>query len=119
MADWHHGPEEHLGEKAEYRFALAADDAVTEVACIEEILPSIRRAGQKGLELQRYKGLGEMNADQLWDTTMDPARRTLKRVMLQDFTEADRMFTVLMGEGVEQRREFIERHALEVKNLDV
>jgi DNA gyrase subunit B len=119
MADWHHGPEEHLGEKAEYRFALSCDEVVTEVACIEEILPSIRRAGQKGLELQRYKGLGEMNADQLWETTMDPARRTLKRVMLDDYPAADQMFTVLMGEGVEMRREFIERHALEVKNLDV
>jgi DNA gyrase subunit B len=83
-------------------------------------LPSIlRRTAQKSVEITRYKGLGEMNPDQLWMTTMDPARRTLVRVGLDDAAEADAVFSLLMGVEVESRRRFIEEHSHEVKNLDV
>ena len=86
---------------------------------LSELVPTVRRLGQKGIDIQRYKGLGEMNADQLRETAMDPATRTLLRVRLEDAAEADKMFSVLMGTAVQARRQFIERHALEVKNLDV
>jgi DNA gyrase subunit B len=69
--------------------------------------------------VQRYKGLGEMTAPQLWDTTMDPARRTLLQVRLEDIVETEKIFTTLMGEDVESRRRFIEENALDVKNLDI
>src|SRR3989344_4432032 len=86
---------------------------------LEELIDFIRLNGRKGVEVQRYKGLGEMNADQLWDTTMNPEVRTLVRVTLPDAIAADRMFSMLMGEHVEPRRIFIETHALSVKNLDI
>jgi DNA gyrase subunit B len=86
---------------------------------LRELLDAIRSNGRKGVEVQRYKGLGEMNAEQLWETTMDPAVRTLVKVTLPDAIAADRMFSMLMGEEVEPRRAFIETHALSVKNLDI
>ena len=84
-----------------------------------EVSALIRRSAQGDLDVQRYKGLGEMDADQLWESTMDPEIRSMYRVRMEDAISADQIFTVLMSEGVEERRRYIERHALEVTNLDV
>ena len=86
---------------------------------VQEVLAAVRKDAQKGLGLQRYKGLGEMNPEQLWDTTMNPATRTLLQVRVEDAVESDEIFTLLMGEAVEPRREFIEKNALDVQNLDI
>ena len=89
------------------------------IRTLKEFVDFIRVNGKKDIVVQRYKGLGEMNADQLWETTMDPNTRTLIRVTIPDLVAADHMFTMLMGEEVAPRRAFIEHHALSVKNLDV
>jgi DNA gyrase subunit B len=90
-----------------------------QVHSLASVLDKTRELGKKGIEVQRYKGLGEMNAEQLWETTMDPARRTLLRVQLEDAYAADDMFKILMGDGVAARKEFIEQHALEITDLDI
>jgi DNA gyrase subunit B len=98
---------------------VAEGSAPVDTSSLKEVLSEIRKAGQSGVDVQRYKGLGEMNPEQLHATTMDPERRTLLQVRLTDAAEADRLFSLLMGEAVEPRRQFIEAHALDVTNLDV
>ncbi|MBC7991708.1 MAG: DNA topoisomerase (ATP-hydrolyzing) subunit B [Rhizobacter sp.] len=92
---------------------------VTPVTNLASISQSILDSGKEGMEIKRFKGLGEMDADQLWDTTMNPANRVLLRVTWDAASEAEQLFSILMGEEVEPRRKYIEDHALEVKNLDV
>ncbi|MEM1186340.1 MAG: DNA gyrase subunit B [Planctomycetota bacterium] len=93
--------------------------SIIEAANLPAVVESLHQIGRRGLEIKRFKGLGEMDAEQLWDTTMDPSRRTLMRVTWEQAGDAEALFSVLMGEQVEPRRKFIEEHALEVKNLDV
>ncbi|MFA5063045.1 MAG: DNA topoisomerase (ATP-hydrolyzing) subunit B [Candidatus Omnitrophota bacterium] len=103
--------------KAVYR--ITNDGDTKEVFGLKELLAYIKEVATKGMHIQRYKGLGEMNPQQLWDTTMDPEKRTILQVKLEDAVEADKMFTVLMGDQVEPRRQFIEDYAHQVKNLDI
>ncbi|MFM8734253.1 MAG: DNA gyrase subunit B [Pirellulales bacterium] len=103
----------------EPRYTLRRGENEIGLEDLRGLLTAVRRAGEKGLSITRFKGLGEMNAEELRDTTLDPANRTLLRVTMSDAAAADDLFRVLMGEKVEPRREFIEKHALDVKNLDV
>ncbi|MFN3966272.1 MAG: DNA topoisomerase (ATP-hydrolyzing) subunit B [Endomicrobiia bacterium] len=105
-------------EKPLYRITNA-DGEIFELSNFQSVIETIKEIGRKNVTIQRYKGLGEMNPEQLWETTMDPERRKLLQVKLEDAVEAERIFTTLMGDKVEPRRIFIETHALEVKNLDI
>jgi DNA gyrase subunit B len=98
---------------------LLREEAEIGLEDLRALLPAIRSAGEKGLQITRFKGLGEMNAEELRETTLDPSNRTMIKVTLVDAAAADEMFRVLMGDKVEPRRQFIEKHALDVKNLDV
>jgi DNA gyrase subunit B len=100
-------------------FELKDGEKTERCGRLKEVLDRVLQSGQKGQAITRYKGLGEMNPEQLWDTTMNPATRTLLKVRVDDAVSADEVFTMLMGDAVEPRREFIERHALEVINLDI
>ncbi len=111
-------PQERTGI-TEPPFRLRRGDFVAELEDLRGLLPAVRAAGEKGLQVTRFKGLGEMNAEELRATTLDPQNRTLIRVTMEDASAADDLFRILMGEKVEPRREFIEKHALEVRNLDV
>jgi len=100
-------------------FVIKEGASETEVESRDDMLNHILAAAKKDLHIQRYKGLGEMNPEQLWETTMDPEKRTLLQVKIDDAVETDQIFTVLMGDQVEPRRRFIEDNALDVKNLDI
>ncbi len=127
---------EALVESAEYKTLLTVNEEVKKIGLPpylvtspdegekptrspEEAVDQILEIGKKGASIQRFKGLGEMNPDQLWETTMNPEKRTLLRVRLEDAVAADEIFTVLMGDQVDPRRGFIQKYALEVKNLDI
>ena len=111
--------------KAEEKSAKAAaakrktGDEVVEKTTVRELFDYVLNEGRKDYIIQRYKGLGEMSAEQLWETTMNPEKRTLLSVRLEDLAETETIFSTLMGEDVEARRKFIEDNALEVKNLDI
>jgi DNA gyrase subunit B len=102
-----------------YPFVLERDDDRVPLTSLRDLLVELRRLGEKGLKLTRFKGLGEMNSEELWETSMDPEKRTLLQVRMEDAAAADEIFRVLMGDAVEPRREFIEKHALDVKQLDI
>jgi len=100
-------------------YALEHDDETKNFARVDDLISEIYRRAEKGLSIQRYKGLGEMNPEQLWDTTMNPETRRLLQVTIEDAVGAEELFTILMGDQVEPRRVFIQDNALEVKNLDI
>ena len=101
------------------RYELRYGDSKVGLDDLRGLLPAIRNAGSKGIQVSRFKGLGEMDAEEIRDTTLDPAQRTMVQVKLEDAAAADDLFRILMGESVEPRREFIEKYALDVTNLDV
>jgi DNA gyrase subunit B len=130
------------GEERRTRLRPAADDAVGIIRLVDDLhenlpLPliisgvvepvvswrvlfrTVLDSARRGYDIQRYKGLGEMNPEQLWETTMDPERRTLLQVKVEDLGQADHIFSVLMGDAVDPRRNFIQNHALDVRNLDI
>jgi DNA gyrase subunit B len=111
-------PQERTGIEAP-RYVLRRGEISTALDDLRGLLPAIRSAGEKGMQVTRFKGLGEMNPEELRQTTLDPANRTLLQVTMDDAGAADDLFRILMGDKVEPRREFIEKHALEARNLDV
>jgi len=111
-------PEDRTGIE-DPRYVLRRGENEIPIEDLRGLLAAVRAAGEKGLQVTRFKGLGEMNAEELRETTLDPENRTLIQVEMTDVGAADEMFRVLMGDKVEPRREFIEKHALEVRNLDI
>ena len=108
LADFKNPPHRLEGKDREWKFAN-----------LDELVALILEEGQKGINIQRFKGLGEMNPEQLWETTMDPETRTLLKVNIEDAVAADEIFTILMGDKVEPRREFIQNNVLELNELDI
>jgi DNA gyrase subunit B len=111
-------PQERTGEETS-RYTLRRGENESGLEDLRGLPAAIRAAGEKGLQITRFKGLGEMNAEELRETTLDPANRTLLQIRMEDVSGADDLFRVLMGDQVEPRREFIQKHALGVRNLDV
>ena len=112
-------PAERTGSTTARFELVRGEDVRRALNDLRDLLSEVRAAGEKGLQVTRFKGLGEMNAEELRETTLDPANRTLLKVNLTDAGAADEMFRLLMGDKVEPRREFIEKHALDVRNLDI
>ncbi|MAG57915.1 MAG: DNA topoisomerase (ATP-hydrolyzing) subunit B [Planctomycetes bacterium] len=117
--DFDFASDDTVPDSEEWRFAVETEKDTRPISRLRDVPDTVRDLGKKGIDVQRYKGLGEMNPDQLWDTTMDPEVRTLLRVKLDDMAGTDQIFTILMGNEVEPRRNFIEENALAVKQLDV
>jgi DNA gyrase subunit B len=112
-------PAGHKNGEPVYPQRIHKDDATLPLSSLRELLPKLRKIGERGRRVTRFKGLGEMDPEDLWDTTMDPAKRVLLQVTMDDAAAADEIFRVLMGDHVEPRRDFIEKHALDVRDLDV
>jgi DNA gyrase subunit B len=106
------------GREPAVRFVLEQENNQRVLTHLRDLAVEIRRQGERGMKITRFKGLGEMDPEELWETTLDPAKRTLIKVQLEDALKAEEMFRTLMGEKVEPRREFIQKHALEVKEID-
>ncbi len=112
-------PRSDDGEEKPGKFEVLSGQRSLPVPSLDQTAAVVRKLGSEGIEMKRFMGLGEMNSEQLWDTTMNPACRTLLKVEMEDAGEADRLFSILMGDDVEKRRKFIQEHALEVQNLDI
>jgi DNA gyrase subunit B len=111
-------PASVAGREAVPRLILESGDSRKPLVTLRELVSELRRLGEKGMTITRFKGLGEMDPEELWDTTLDPEHRTLMQVKLDDAAAADEMFRTLMGEKVEPRRDFINKHALLMEEID-
>ncbi|MFA6291022.1 MAG: DNA topoisomerase (ATP-hydrolyzing) subunit B [Victivallales bacterium] len=109
----------YSGNEPIFEIIIGDDGKKIELNSLIQLFEEIKRLGRQGLYIQRYKGLGEMNAEQLWETTMDPSQRKMIRVTMEDAVEAERIFTLLMGDEVDPRRDYIEKYAASVKDLDI
>jgi DNA gyrase subunit B len=106
------------GREPAPRFTLENDERKVNLAHLRDLVHEVRRLGERGMAVTRFKGLGEMDPEELWDTTLDPDKRTLMQVQLEDAAKAEELFRTLMGEKVEPRRDFIVEHAMRAKDID-
>jgi len=111
--------QEHIKPIIKGPYVIIENEEKIKINTIREVYEYIEKKGREGISIQRYKGLGEMNPEQLWETTMDPEKRVLLKVVMEDAVEADEIFSTLMGADVAPRRKFLEENSLRVKNLDV